>query len=914
MPLCLPIRFAVVVATAFALGGCAPTKRSSIVETTQPLVVAKAVDPKAELTLDQIAPDAGEAIAAAPATAWATTAGATTAWATTAPSTQPSLDALEYYARGRASLAAREPPYAAVTLLEKAAQFDPHSAAVQYQLAKAYLAASLPDKAMKAFERAVAIKPDWLEAQHDLARLQVRYSPDRALRTLIIATKTHDYATNDGAAAAVDYDLARLLQQNGHERAAIEQYEKLLWRLSRKSLSIRGNPQVAALARRPEPLQVELARLYERRGKYAAAISLYQKIAETAPDAFEPQARLVRVQLAAGEADKARQRAGELVRKFRASPPSIELLRDVYRADGADGDARALQELQKLQQGSPDDQSITLALVELLAAQGREADAESLIASAATQGRPNIALLRRLVRLGLKRGDASASARAIVAATVRAPKSTVELAPLWSPLVQSWRPGVLRPDDLARLAVAPEAEAAKQYWLARVAAEAGRNVVSRAALQKAIDARPIFAAAWLLRVEQIWLDQRSDDEKKSAVVEFAASARSAGDENLALMIEAISAARSLPSPTELPLFAKALQSPGIDPPAEFQLAHAVSLFRANQTQKFEQAMWKLISDYPAFDQGYLLLIGHYTQSSAAGPALKVVNTWLANDPTSVGARLEQADALIATRQEAAAEVLLADLADETDSDPAVLNKMRLAFAQSGRMERFLEELGRRRRAVPKNGNLIQAIVLTQIAQGQTPAAVRELEAAAADAAGEPNLLYFVANVFHQLGEKLRTEELMAQALQIDPRHVACNNDLAYFWIEAGKELPRAEAMARIAVAAEPDNSAYLDTLGWALYKQGRFNDARGYLATAVDNASPVDPVLIDHYADVLYRLGDTESAAASWRRAQELLGQIRSDREEYTRLRVDLQNKLRQRAEGVPVEVAPIVEARTDGK
>ena len=52
-----------------------------------------------------------------------------------------------------------------------------------------------------------------------------------------------------------------------------------------------------------------------------------------------------------------------------------------------------------------------------------------------------------------------------------------------------------------------------------------------------------------------------------------------------------------------------------------------------------------------------------------------------------------------------------------------------------------------------------------------------------------------------------------------------NNDLGYLYAEQGKNLEKAEAMIRKAVADEPENSAYLDSLGWVLFKRGKAKEA-----------------------------------------------------------------------------------------
>lgn len=97
------------------------------------------------------------------------------------------------------------------------------------------------------------------------------------------------------------------------------------------------------------------------------------------------------------------------------------------------------------------------------------------------------------------------------------------------------------------------------------------------------------------------------------------------------------------------------------------------------------------------------------------------------------------------------------------------------------------------------------------------------------------------------------------------------NDLAYLWSENQMNLPQAEDLARIAVASDPTNAAYLDTLGWVSYKMGRFDEALAWLLRAV--AVPTegsDPVLMDHLGDAFWRVGKRDRALAAWRKSVEL--------------------------------------------
>jgi Flp pilus assembly protein TadD len=71
-----------------------------------------------------------------------------------------------------------------------------------------------------------------------------------------------------------------------------------------------------------------------------------------------------------------------------------------------------------------------------------------------------------------------------------------------------------------------------------------------------------------------------------------------------------------------------------------------------------------------------------------------------------------------------------------------------------------------------------------------------------------------------------------------------------------------------AVAAEPENRAYRDSLGWVFYRLGRFPEAVAELQKAVDDKQP-DGTILDHLGDAYEKLGRDGQAVAAWRRANE---------------------------------------------
>jgi tetratricopeptide (TPR) repeat protein len=135
----------------------------------------------------------------------------------------------------------------------------------------------------------------------------------------------------------------------------------------------------------------------------------------------------------------------------------------------------------------------------------------------------------------------------------------------------------------------------------------------------------------------------------------------------------------------------------------------------------------------------------------------------------------------------------------------------------------------------------------------------------------------------------RAEEQLRLILEADPADATACNDLGYLWADQGKNLPEAERLVRkaldldreqrrggtaLGLEGEEDNAAFIDSLGWVLFRRGRTEDARRELerAAALPGGDD-DPVVWDHLGDVCHRLGRTDRAAAAWRKALELYEQ-----------------------------------------
>ena len=149
---------------------------------------------------------------------------------------------------------------------------------------------------------------------------------------------------------------------------------------------------------------------------------------------------------------------------------------------------------------------------------------------------------------------------------------------------------------------------------------------------------------------------------------------------------------------------------------------------------------------------------------------------------------------------------------------------------------------------------------------RTDDAVRLLEQARKTFGDDETIVMRIANVYEGGGRLAEAEKELRQLMADDPLNASAMNSLSYLLADHGLKLPEAIDLAQKAVKIEPGNPAYLDTLGWALFKQGRTEEAAEPLAKAA-NMLTGNSVIQDHHGDVLAKRGREAEAIAAWERA-----------------------------------------------
>ena len=129
-----------------------------------------------------------------------------------------------------------------------------------------------------------------------------------------------------------------------------------------------------------------------------------------------------------------------------------------------------------------------------------------------------------------------------------------------------------------------------------------------------------------------------------------------------------------------------------------------------------------------------------------------------------------------------------------------------------------------------------------------------------------DLLFELGSAYERSGDHANAEKTFLRLLQKQPEHAATLNYLGYMWADNNRNLDRAEEMLRRAVNQEPKNGAYIDSLGWVYFRQGKFDLAEKFLNDAVQ-LLPRDATVRAHLADVLAKRGEVKKALEIYRMA-----------------------------------------------
>jgi tetratricopeptide (TPR) repeat protein len=216
-----------------------------------------------------------------------------------------------------------------------------------------------------------------------------------------------------------------------------------------------------------------------------------------------------------------------------------------------------------------------------------------------------------------------------------------------------------------------------------------------------------------------------------------------------------------------------------------------------------------------------------------------------------------------------AEKVMSEAIENFPQDYAVNFILGLSLAQSNKQQEAKVYLKKSVELNPYDVNTLSAYAYTLSQLKENESAVEYLNRAIILAPTDVNLLGTLGLIYNSMGKLTESDSIYERALQIDSANALVNNNYAYSLSERDLQLERALKMVKIAVEKEPENSSYLDTIGWVYFKLGNYEEAKKYLEKGL-TVSGDRAVILDHLGDVLYKLGLKEEAISNWQKAQSI--------------------------------------------
>ena len=150
---------------------------------------------------------------------------------------------------------------------------------------------------------------------------------------------------------------------------------------------------------------------------------------------------------------------------------------------------------------------------------------------------------------------------------------------------------------------------------------------------------------------------------------------------------------------------------------------------------------------------------------------------------------------------------------------------------------------------------------------------QKAEQMAQDTEARQTAWFMLGSIYERQKKYDLAEQEFRKVLDVNPNNAPVLNYFGYMLADRGVRIEEATSMIQHALKEDPSNGAYLDSLGWAYYKQNKLAEAEEYLRKAVDRDGH-DPTILSHLADLYLKLGQNERAAelferslAEWQRA-----------------------------------------------
>ena len=127
----------------------------------------------------------------------------------------------------------------------------------------------------------------------------------------------------------------------------------------------------------------------------------------------------------------------------------------------------------------------------------------------------------------------------------------------------------------------------------------------------------------------------------------------------------------------------------------------------------------------------------------------------------------------------------------------------------------------------------------------------------------------LGDAYNSLKQYKQSDESFDAALKLFPLDATTLNNYAYYLSVRNERLTDAEAMSKKSLELQPNSKSFLDTYGWILFQQGKFEEAKKYIEKAIQSNGEEDGTLFEHLGDVYFKLNDLLNAKKYWQMAKD---------------------------------------------
>jgi tetratricopeptide (TPR) repeat protein len=194
------------------------------------------------------------------------------------------------------------------------------------------------------------------------------------------------------------------------------------------------------------------------------------------------------------------------------------------------------------------------------------------------------------------------------------------------------------------------------------------------------------------------------------------------------------------------------------------------------------------------------------------------------------------------------------------------NRIGQILIGSGQYQQAREIFVLQRRAHPEEAEALYGLEADLFTRsGEQDQAMDVLNEALQQFPQSNTLLYARSMLAEQLGDLAMMERDLRDIIERDPDNATALNALGYTLANRTQRYGEAYELITRALELQPDEPAILDSMGWILYRKGRYEEAVGYLTRAYTEFP--DPEVAAHLGEVLWVSGETEAATTVWQGA-----------------------------------------------